>query len=425
MAPLSRRAVLRATVAGATIGVAGCSSSCPDRDDPEPDTVLVPGGQPAGPLADAPASDWSAPRNDPGNTGAPASTTPPEGPVGIRWRTRLGPVGGGGEDAEASAPVVADGRAFVAVADGVHALDVRRGTRDWRTSAVSPNTMAPTFGYDRETVPPVVGPEGTVFVGGAQAITALDPVDGSVSWRFDDANAFGTPTATAETVFVGGGPGILALDARDGTERWRADAPGDDPPNLLAVGDDAVVVSTAGETIALEAADGSVRWRTSPGAEQYPVVRDDTVFVGTYEGLFAFALADGEQRWRFERGSGRSMSSPVVTADTIYVVERPGEGPDATFALDRTDGKPTPRWCSYVGEGAVTAAAGGQAFTLVPTGGFGPTPRPALVAFTDRFGEARWGYSVRERVLPPAVVDGAVVVTERTGHVTAVGEVEA
>jgi outer membrane protein assembly factor BamB len=345
--------------------------------------------------------------------------------VGIRWRTRLGPVGGGGEDAEASAPVVTDGRAFVAVSDGLHALDVRRGSRDWRTGAVSPNAMSPTFSYDRETVPPVVGPDGTVFVGGTQALTALDPADGSVRWRYDDANAFGTPTATDGAVFVGSDAGVLALDAGDGSERWRADAPGEVTPNVLAVGDGAVVVATDGGTRALDRATGEQRWSASPRAEQYPVVRDGTVFVGTYEGLFAFELSDGKQRWRFERGSGRSMSSPVVTEDTIYVVERPGEGPDATFALDRTDGKPTPRWCSYVGEGAVTAAAGGQAFTLVPTGGSGPTPTPSLVAFTDRFGEALWGYHVRDRILPPAVVDGAVVVTERNGHVTAVGEVDA
>ncbi len=424
MLSLRRRAVLRAAVAGCTLGVAGCSSSCPDRDAPEPDEVVRATDQPAGAFDSTPATDWPAPRFDAGNTGAPPETTPPRGPVGVRWRTQLETVDPAGVAGDASTPVVAGGRVFVTVPGGLHALRFRDGTRAWRTSEVSPNTIGSTFGYDEETVPPVVGPDGTVYVGGKSAITALNPADGSVRWRYDEAQSFGTPAVTETAVYVGGGAGVLALDARDGTERWEADTTAGRTANMVAVGGQSVVLSNGNETTAFDRRTGDRRWSVSPPPEFYPVVSDDTAFVGTYEGLFAFDVEDGTRRWRFERGSGRSFSSPVVTDDTIYAVERPGEGPAATFALDRTDGDPSPRWCSYVGDGAVTAAAGGQAFALLPTGGFGPTPTPSFVAFTDRFGEAVWGYSVRDRLHPPAVVDGAVVFTDGRGHVTALGEVD-
>lgn len=118
------------------------------------------------------------------------------------------------------------------------------------------------------------------------------------------------------------------------------------------------------------------------------------------------------------------MRSPVVTPETIYVLEQPGEAGAASFALDRRDGEPSPRWCSYVGSGVVTGASRSLALGTTSLG-TGSEAAQSIVAFTADLGEAPWaieaGSHPREWVNPPAILDGALVVTTRGGTVVALG----
>jgi hypothetical protein len=43
------------------------------------------------------------------------------------------------------------------------------------------------------------------------------------------------------------------------------------------------------------------------------------------------------------------------------------------------------------------------------------------VAFTERFGEATWGYAAADRPVPPAILDGGVVSVTDRGTVVALG----
>jgi len=423
MPSLDRRTLLSAAATGSLAALAGCSSSCPDSGEPEPDALVDTGAAAARPFDAVPGTDWRAPRNDAGNTGFAREVTPPEPPLGVRWRTSVPTAPTGGTAAPASAPAVADGLVVVATTGGVSALRFRDGAEAWRTTGLTPNTTGPTYGYDDEVVPPVLGGDGTVLVGGRDALVALDPDDGSERWRYTGADGFGPPAVNGGAVYAGASGAVVALDAADGTERWTADV--EDAAGLPAVADGAVVVDVDGGTLALEAATGEERWRSAVRGEFYPVAADGLVYLGTYEGLHAVDLSSGDERWRFDRGSGRAFSSPVVADDTLYVVERPGEAGMATFALDRADGAPEPRWCSDVGEGAVTAATADRAFGLLSTS-LAPDDEGSavgLVAFDDRLGDAVWGLPATDRLLPPAVVDGAVVAVDRRGTVRAVGGV--
>jgi outer membrane protein assembly factor BamB len=426
MRPPSRRQFLRSTAAVGAAGLAGCSSSCPDRDAPTPGTVLDAGGAGGDTFDSTPGGEWPAPRYGAGNAGYAPDSIPPGEDVERRWTTRLGETAASAENRDVSSPVVADGRAFLAQTGGggggggVHALSLRDGAEAWRTTDVAPTTVPPTFGYDRETAPPVIAPDGSVLVAETGGLTALDPSDGSERWSYAGVSSTSVPAAVDDAVYVAGDGALAALDPADGSERWTASTALEEV-NVPAVADDAVVVADRGRTRVFDAASGDPLWSVDRGTETYPVVADGTVYLGDYEGLRALALADGDARWTFERGSGRSISSPVVGPETLYVVEQPGEGPAATFALDRTDGAPSPRWCSYIAEGAATGAAGGQSFVIRPGAGYGPEPTPSLVVFTDRFGEAVWGVASDRSVLPPAILDEAVVVADRRGTVTAVG----
>jgi outer membrane protein assembly factor BamB len=419
MPSTTRRALLGAVAAGSVAALAGCSSSCPDSGEPEPDALV--GTSPGDtPFDEAPDTDWPAPRNDVANTGYAPDATLPEAPLGVRWEASLPTRERESTYDRASSPVVVGDRVVVATGGGVSALGFRDGTDAWRAEGVAPNTTTVTQSYDEEFVTPVVGGE-TVYVGGTEALVALDLADGSERWRYEAASRFRTPAVDGGAVFVDSDAGFVALDADDGSELWTAD-PGVET-GLPAVADGAVVVAGR-ETVALDAATGEVRWATDSQSDHYPVAADGTVYLGTYEGLAAVDLASGETRWTFDRGSGRSLSAPVVADDTLYVVEQPGEAGDATFALDRTEGPPEPRWCSDVGEGAVTAATPDRALGLLPDGSPGDgSGTVQMVAFDEQLGNAHWGLPGSNRLVAPAVVDGAVLVVDRLGRVKALGEV--
>lgn len=424
MHDVSRRTVLATVATGAVAGLAGCSSSCPDGDDPDPDAAVRRPSDPAG-FDSLPGGDWPAPRRDPGNTGYAPDGAVPTDSVAVRWQATPPTAPVDETFYEASSPVVAGDRVLVSTGAGVTALDLRDGTRAWTTDVVSPATVRATHGYEAEMAPPVVAGD-TVVVAGQSELVALALADGTERWRYAADAPVGVPVVVDGTVVVDTDRETVALDAGDGAERWTATVGGG--RSFPAVGDGAVVLQAqglAGEqtlaTAALDLADGAERWRTGAVAEFYPVVADGNVYLGSYDGLACYALDDGTRRWLVDRGSGRSLSSPVVTPDTLYLAERPGESGDAAFAFDRTDGKPTPRWCSSLGEATVPCATDDHALVLEGSPGGPVESRPSLVAFTAGLGDALWGLGGRNRVLPPAILDGAVVLTDEEGRVFALG----
>jgi len=227
-------------------------------------------------------------------------------------------------------------------------------------------------------------------------------------------------------MYAAGDETLVALATSDGRERWRRSISwqaSQDPP---AVSDGIVVLPVDGATVGIDADSGEQRWRADVDAHTYAVVADGTAFVGNGSGgLHAIDLATGKIAWTFSRGDYRELKTPVVTPDSIYVVEQPGEAGAATFALDRREGKkPRSRWCSDVGSGAVVAASGDFAFGVVPIGE-GPSSVQGIVAFTSDLGDAPWALHGQNRPhhwpTPPALLDGAMVATTRGGTVGAVG----
>lgn len=418
MPSVSRRRLLAAITTGSLAGLAGCSSSCPDEGRPDPETVVEAGSPPAGPFESSPAGTWSAPRFDGANTGYAAGASSPPDTVGIRWRTRL-ETPDGETVTGMSAPTAAAGKAYLATAAGITALDLRDGEVLWEVDDITPATMGRTFGYGDEVVPPIVGPSGTVYVGTRDALVALNPADGTEKWRHETL-VTGAPAFFDESVFVATEDGFLAVTAAEGMELWTAPVgEGTTLPALTA----GTIVVVDERTRALDVTTGDQRWETDLTPEYYPVIGDDIVYLGDFDGLHAVGIGDGATEWTFERGDGRGMSAPVVTPETIYVVEEPGEAGEATFALDRDGTPPSPRWCSDVGDGAVTAATDDRVFGLQSPGGPSSEPQLGLVAFTERFGEATWGLAGGGGVLPPAILDGAAVVARRDGLVFGLGGV--
>lgn len=424
--PATRRRVLR-TIAGAVgvagvAGLAGCSSSCPDHDRPTPSEMLSLSADPGDPFETAPPGEWRGPHGDAGNTGYGGHSLPEE-EIGIRWRIDLPLPGTDSGGLSASAPTVGEDVVLVADEDRVHALSKRTGDILWQSETIVPTFQDALWDYWANTVAPANGPDGHAYVGTADGLVALDAADGSIRWTADDLSDVATPAIVDGVVYAAGANEVVAV-APDGTERWRRPSSRGSVPHPPAIGSGRVVYVADASIVALDAADGTVVWERQRQSESQVVIEGSTCYVGNYQGLHAIDLASGQPRWTFNRGDGRELRSPVVAPETIYALEQPGEAGAASFALERGNAEPSPRWCSYVGSGVVTAASRELALTTTSLG-TGPDAAQSIVALTADLGVAQWalesGSHPREWVNPPALLEGALVVTTRGGTVAAIG----
>lgn len=402
-------------------GLSGCSSSCPDGDRPTPEETISIFADSQGPFETAPAGVWNAPHGDAGNTGY-ADVSLPENGIETRWRTGIPLPETDSGGLSASPPTVGRDAVFVADERRVHALSKRTGEPRWQSDAISPTFHDTISEYRANTVAPAVGPSGDVYVGTTDGLVALDGSDGSIRWTVTDLRYVATPAVVDGVVYASGADHLVSVTL-DGEERWRRLAPRGAAPSPPAVGDDRVVYAADASVVAVDTT-GTAVWERRRQTDSQVVIDGTNCYVGNTDGLHAIALASGEPQWTFDRGEHRALLSPVVTPETFYVVEQPGEAGAASFALDRLDGEPTARWCSYVGSGAVTAASRDLALTSTSLG-TGPDAAQTIVAFTADFGTAMWaieaGSRPRSWLNPPALLDGAIVVTTRGGTVAAMG----
>lgn len=422
---LSRRRFLKRTtgalLVGGIAGLAGCSSSCPDSEEPTPDESLSIETTPEGGYDRPPSGAWPLRHGRAGRTGF-ADGSLPERDLIVRWRTRLDLPDTDRGGLSASGPTVGNGMVVIADSGQVHALSLDSGEPLWETETPPPTYREAGSEDEADTVSPTVGPDGQVYVGTEDGLVVLEGTDGSVAWGDEELRTVASPAVVDDRVFAYGTRSLAAYD-RSGDELWRRSVGRDNSSVPPAVEDSTVVVATEDGVRGFDAETSEQRWHVRERAETHPVLVGGTCLVGNFDGLHAIDATTGDREWSFRRGDARAMLSPVVTPDTIYAVEQPGEAGAASFALDRTGGEPEPRWCSAIGSGAVTAATDGLALTSLRIGR-GSTAPHGIVAFTKSLGEARWaiegGTRPRDWLTPPAVLDGTVIASTRGGVVAAI-----
>ncbi|MFB6110435.1 MAG: PQQ-binding-like beta-propeller repeat protein [Halodesulfurarchaeum sp.] len=422
----NRRRFLRGAGAVAALGslgpLAGCSSSCPDSNPPAPEEPVSLLAGATTPWQSPPTGRWPVEYGTPGNTGYSRGSLP-TGELTVRWRTSLSLPDTDAGGLSTSSPVAADGSVYVADAERVHALSLATGEIEWRSDRIDPTTRVATWGYEADTVAPAVGPQGRIVVGTKDGVVALDASDGKRVWAAHDVQNAASPIATDGAIYALGAGYLLSLGP-DGTERWRRAVSSSSDRRPPAVSARTVIVPAEEGLRGFDARSGEEQWTSPLHATSHVVAADGTGFAGNYDGLHAFSVASGSARWTYDRGSGRAFRSPVVTPNTIYAVEQPGEAGAAVFALDRSEGTPSPRWCSYLGSGTITGATDEQVLAVTSLG-TGPDSARAVVSFSRTRGAVLWalqgGSFPRNWVNSPALLDGAVIITTRGGTVVAVG----
>lgn len=421
----SRRTFLQlcgGVAAGGMLALAGCSSSCPDTGAPTPDATVSFRDGPVGAFPSPPGGEWPSLHGNRENSGY-AGGALPDTDLAVRWRTAIDLPDTDTGGLSTSGPTVANETVFVADEERVHALSLRTGEALWTSEVISPTGYDTYLEGAANTISPSVGPEGNVYVGATEALVALDGDDGTILWTIEGLDAVASPVVADGTVFALGSTEMVGVD-RDGAERWRRDVDRPDPPTTPAFSSGTVVFPGDGTVHAIDVESGDEAWSSPRSVETHVAIDEGTVYVGNYEGLHAIDLETGDDRWTFSRGDYRALQSPVLTPDTIYAIEQPGEAGAASFALERTGGEPTPRWCSSIGSGAVTAAT--DDIALVATDlGQGPEAQKGVIGFAAADGRAHWalagGSHPRDWLTPPAVLDGAIVLGTRGGTVVGIG----
>lgn len=236
---------------------------------------------------------------------------------------------------------------------------------------------------------PVVGDDGTVYVGSLDHhVYALTPA-GEVRWSRDLGGAvYSTPALDGTGhLYVGADSDFFfCLDVATGEVEWFLPTE-DDVDTGVAIAPDGSLVFGAGEHVWSVAPDGTPRWRFRARVKVYtaPAIDDDgTVYFGAQDD-HVYALApDGTLRWRFHTTD--DVDSAIVIGDdgTLYF----GGDDRLVRALSR-DGEEL--WQHDV-DGYVRApvSLGARGDVLVPVFG----PRPRLVSLDARTGEQRWDFPI-------------------------------
>ncbi|AKF08416.1 PQQ-binding-like beta-propeller repeat protein [Sandaracinus amylolyticus] len=255
---------------------------------------------------------------------------------------------------------------------------------------------------------PVVGEDGTIYVGSHDHHLYAITRDGRVRWRRDLGGPIYSTAALADgRVYVGSDADrFFAIDATSGEIVWHLDTE-DDADTGVAIAPDGTLVFGAGEDVFAVDREGTVRWRFRTGLKVFatPAIDEDgTVYVGSQDDHVYAIAPDGRMRWRFQTRDDVDGSPAIGDDGTIYA----GSDDHRVYALHR-DG--TLRWSTDV-DGDVRAPLGlGEG--VVYAGVFAPHPR--VVALDAASGQERWSFAITAGESGGSVSSGPLV--DRDGNV--------
>jgi outer membrane protein assembly factor BamB len=222
---------------------------------------------------------------------------------------------------------VADGAVYLHGSDGdaqgIYALRANDGGTDWRVNVEwdSSLSVVGTVAVGSDVVCAIAPGENGSHETNA-VLWGLDPDDGSRRWEYDGlVELQSDPTIVDGTVYVGTANGLAAIDAETGEEQWVFETPGAIRTSPATDGEEIYVVDMDKTLRAIGLEDQTERWSQGIGMyvdwfRTHPVLTDDYVFLGGDE-LTAFDKG-GTERWRLDVASYSSAyTAPAVAADTV------------------------------------------------------------------------------------------------------------
>jgi len=267
---------------------------------------------------------------------------------------------------------------------------------------------------------PVIGADGTVFVGSADRVFyALNP-DGTLKWSFETGEIIDSAALLDDRgrLYVGSGDGFLyALSQADGKELWRFQA--DDPSvnhafirwfegNVAIAPDGTLVLGNDNWFIyGVDRDTGEMRWRFKVPDQTWSLPAVDLasgdLFVGNNNLLLpaqlgnVFALdSQGRPRWR--AGTlGTNAASPLLTPGGLVVL---GGFDGYVHAFAAADGQE--RWSFGARDHVYASPALHQDGSVIQAGADG-----TVYSLDASTGAVRWAYDWGNPLRSSPAVDGA------------------
>jgi outer membrane protein assembly factor BamB/nitrous oxidase accessory protein NosD len=269
---------------------------------------------------------------------------------------------------------------------------------------------------------PVIGADGTIYMGNCDGkLYALNP-DGSVKWTYTTGDkACGIALGSDGTIYVAGGfdNSLHALNT-DGTLKWKYKTRG----NILGtptVGPDGTIyVGSCDSNLYALNPDGTLKWNYTTeylvkGLNGGPAIGPDgTIYVesgGDFGKLYALN-PDGTLKWYYLVGEYTEVSPTVSPDGTIYV-----SGYDNTLYALNPNG--TPKWNYFTGGSTSYSPVGGSAIGTDGTIYFGNYNGIFFALNPD--GTQKWNYTIGQRVCGSPFIgsDGTIYVGSYDGKMYA------
>lgn len=272
------------------------------------------------------------------------------GPVSIVWSAPLS----GGDAGWIGFPGVSGNLVIAQTGPSLQAFDIATGRSVWTTQL---RTGHPVGAENVATA------NGRAFVASADSVYALNAATGGRLWAFlpDDQGALCQIVADSVAVYVGTlSHRVYALTADSGHVLWSVDVgpawtnPG--AVNGIAESGDTLYVSArqylnpsgglrTAQVLALARATGAELWRyvgpnTTNDANRAPTVSSNLLLIADLYGGTFFALDrfSGAQVWRDSTTGLGPAQGPIVAAGVLYV----GAGDQFVYSTDPQSG--TVRW---------------------------------------------------------------------------------
>jgi len=253
---------------------------------------------------------------------------------------------------------------------------------------------------------PVIGPDGTIYVGDyAKNFSAINP-DGTMKWSYTTGGQiYGSAAiATDGTTYIGnyGDKNVYAINP-DGTMKWSYTTGGQIYGSPAITTDGTIYIGNYGDynLYALNP-DGTLKWSYTTGGRIYgsPAIgADGTIYTASYDKKVYALNPDGTLKWSYTTG-GYIYSSPAIATDgTIYI----GNYGDKKVYAFNPDG--TLKW-SYTTGGQIQGSAAIATDGTIYIGNYGDK----IVYAFNPDGTLKWSYTTGGRIYgSPAIgADGTI-----------------